>query len=123
MRVYRDQLAEIDRDMARGIIPTEEAERTKLEVQRRILELDRDARGDRGPLPRGRAAEPWVVLVVALVGAVGGLWMVGVPDYPDMPLAERHAQAQEARANRPGQAAAGSANMPKPFPARSISGP
>ncbi|SUZ30455.1 hypothetical protein ROE7235_00177 [Roseibaca ekhonensis] len=104
MRVYRDQLAEIDRDLARGIIPSDEAERTKLEVQRRILELDRDARGDRQAAGSGPRLAALGVLAVMLAGAVGVYWSVGVPTYPDMPLLDRHAQAQQARADRPGQA-------------------
>ena len=32
LRVYRDQLAEIERDAARGTIPTEEAARLRVEV-------------------------------------------------------------------------------------------
>lgn len=104
MRVYRDQLAEIDRDLARGIIPADEAERTKLEVQRRILELDRDARGDRQAAGSGPRLAALGVLAVMLAGAVGVYWSVGVPTYPDMPLLDRHAQAQQARADRPGQA-------------------
>lgn len=104
MRVYRDQLAEIDRDLARGVIPADEAERTKLEVQRRILELDRDARGDRQSSGGGPRLAAFGVLAVMLAGAVGVYWSVGVPTYPDMPLLDRHAQAQQARADRPGQA-------------------
>jgi len=105
MRVYRDQLAEIDRDLARGIIPADEADRTKLEVQRRILELDRDARGDRKASRAGPQMAVLGVVAAVLLGAVGGYITVGVPDYPDMPLVERYAQAQETRANRPRQAA------------------
>lgn len=104
MRVYRDQLAEIDRDLARGIIPADEAERTKLEVKRRILELDRDARGDVQATGSGpRMVMTGSVVAVLLLG-VGVYFWVGVPNYPDMPLLERHAQAQQARADRPGQA-------------------
>ncbi|CUX82676.1 MAG: cytochrome c-type biogenesis protein CcmH [Roseibaca calidilacus] len=104
MRVYRDQLAEIDRDLARGVLVEDEAERTKLEVQRRILELDRTARGDLQGAASGSRIAVLGVVAVALLGAVGVYWSVGVPNYPDMPLVQRHAEAQEARANRPRQA-------------------
>ena len=40
LRVYRDQLKEIDRDAARGLIAAEEAERLRSEVSRRILAAD-----------------------------------------------------------------------------------
>ena len=104
MRVYRDQLTEIDRDLARGIIVADEAERTKLEVQRRVLELDRTARGDLGSGEAGPRMVAMGVVVLALIGGALLYFSVGLPTYRDMPLMERHAQAQDARANRPGQA-------------------
>ena len=104
MRVYRDQLTEIDRDLARGIIPASEAERTTLEVQRRILDLDRDARGDRQASGAGPRFAALGMVAALLLGAVGLYFSVGVPTYSDMPLLERHAQAQDVRLGRPRQA-------------------
>lgn len=103
MRVYRDQLAEIERDLARGTVAPEEAERTRLEVSRRILELDRDARGDRPATGAGPRMAAIGVIALMLAGAVGVYAWIGVPTYADMPLVQRHAQAQDARRNRPGQ--------------------
>ncbi|PJE34159.1 c-type cytochrome biogenesis protein CcmI, partial [Pseudooceanicola lipolyticus] len=40
LRVYRDQLKEIDRDLARGTIAEADAERVRTEVARRILAAD-----------------------------------------------------------------------------------
>ena len=57
LRIYRDQLTEIDRDVARGTLPQAEAVRLRTEVQRRLLEADRAvqaapaARQPRGFLP------------------------------------------------------------------------
>lgn len=39
--LYRDQLRELDRDRARGLIADEEAERARVEISRRILEADK----------------------------------------------------------------------------------
>jgi cytochrome c-type biogenesis protein CcmH len=103
MRVYRDQLAEVERDLARGTIAPDEAERTRLEVSRRILELDRDARGDRAASGAGPRMVAVAAIIGTLVGAVGLYAWIGVPTYRDMPLVQRHAQAQDARRNRPGQ--------------------
>ncbi|MDP1576680.1 MAG: c-type cytochrome biogenesis protein CcmI, partial [Cypionkella sp.] len=36
LKVYRDQLAEVDRDLARAVISAPEAERVKTEVSRRL---------------------------------------------------------------------------------------
>ena len=44
LAVYRDQLAEVERDVARGLLNADEAERTRTEIKRRVLEADR-----RGP--------------------------------------------------------------------------
>ena len=43
VQVYRDQLKELDRDMARGTIGKPEGERARVEISRRLLEADRKA--------------------------------------------------------------------------------
>ena len=40
LQVYRDQLKEVDRDLARGVIAPAEAERVRTEVSRRVLAAD-----------------------------------------------------------------------------------
>ena len=45
LKVYRDQLAEVDRDLARGVIGADDAARLRTEVSRRLLEADRALRG------------------------------------------------------------------------------
>lgn len=109
LRVYRDQLKEIDRDLARGIIPPEDADRMKTEVSRRVLEADRalahaTATGREEP----RAAQA-VAIALALLAAGGALLLyqrIGAPGYPDLPLASRVAMAEESLASRPSQAEA-----------------
>ena len=109
LRVYRDQLKEVERDLARGVIGPEDAERIRAEVSRRILaadaQLQKGAQAGAQPRPVARAAA-----ALALRGVVGGsLWLytrVGAPGYPDMALASRIEAAMEARANRLTQAEA-----------------
>lgn len=106
MSVYRDQLSEVERDQARGILDKEEAERIRLEISRRILDLDR---GDSARRVGGAAPVPmrWTAVGLVLVLVLGSGWLYwsfGAPGYRDMPLVERHADAAEARANRPRQA-------------------
>ncbi len=125
MRVYRDQISEIERDLARGIIAENEAERLRLEVSRRILDLDKGDRGRPvgGPAPKTMRMIAFATVIVA-VGGSGLLYLsIGAPGYSDMPLVERHAQAAEARLNRPRQAemeAEFAAAFPEPedFPGR-----
>ena len=43
LEVYRDQLAELDRDAERGLIQPAEAEQARAEIARRILKADKAA--------------------------------------------------------------------------------
>jgi cytochrome c-type biogenesis protein CcmH len=85
--VYRDQLAEIDRDAAVGLIGTSEAEAARLEIGRRLL-----AAADPPPL-LSRIAFRRVAAVIALAGlpliALAVYLPLGSPRLPDFPLAER----------------------------------
>ena len=82
LAVYRDQLTEIDRDLARGTLTEAEAERVRLEVSRRLLAADRAARAGPGLArgPRRGAALATAVLVVGL--ALGGYAWLGAPGSP-----------------------------------------
>ena len=51
LAVYRDQLAEIDRDAARGLLNAEQAEAAHAEIGRRILALQPGAATPRCPHP------------------------------------------------------------------------
>ncbi|MFU8835005.1 c-type cytochrome biogenesis protein CcmI [Roseovarius autotrophicus] len=109
LRVYRDQLGEIDRDAKRGVIAAEEAERLRTEVSRRILAADAQLRagGETGGQPRAAGIAVAALSVAVLAG--GGVWIygqVGAPGYPDLPLAQRIAASEVARAERLPQAAA-----------------
>lgn len=100
--IYRDQLAEVDRDLARGVLPAEEAGRLRIEVQRRILEAGRD-QTTLSPRPASHPMAVAGVVVLALAGC-GALYLsLGAPGYPDLPIAERLANAEADYANRPSQ--------------------
>ncbi len=107
MRVYRDQLEEIERDLARGVIGENEAARLRTEVSRRLLDADTArarARG-RGPAPRTMRMAGLVLVLAVLPLTLLTYWQVGAPGYADLPLAQRLEQAAELRADRPDQAA------------------
>lgn len=94
LAVYRDQLAEIDRDRESGRLPPEQAEAARAEVARRMLGAAaaraEDAAAARGGEGRRRAAAVMALLLVPLFGA--GLYVyLGSPDLPGAPLAERMA--------------------------------
>lgn len=109
LQVYRDQLKGVDRDLARGVIAPEDAERIRTEISRRILAADTqmkaEARGD--GQPRGLTASiAGSVAIVVIAGAFFTYRELGAPGYGDLPLSLRVELAQEARENRPDQARA-----------------
>ncbi|HEY1931771.1 MAG TPA: c-type cytochrome biogenesis protein CcmI [Acetobacteraceae bacterium] len=89
--VYRDQLKELERDVARGVLSGGEAETTRLEIQRRLLAADSgpSARAMRFGRSPGLAA---VVGVLMLCGAVALYLQIGAPFLPDAPFASRAKQ-------------------------------
>jgi cytochrome c-type biogenesis protein CcmH len=94
LEVYRDQLAEIERDATRGLIGQEEAAQARAEIGRRILKLDVSAKGEAhtardNALVRGLA----MAAVVAVPVMSWGLYSAfGSPDMAGQPLAERLAK-------------------------------
>jgi cytochrome c-type biogenesis protein CcmH len=97
--VYKDQLAEVERDVGAGLIGPSEAEAARVEISRRLLaaaDAERVAPSSvNTPLRRA-------VAVIALAGlplmAVAFYLPLGSPRLPDFPLAER---AQAPAASQP----------------------
>ena len=121
LRVYRDQLTEVDRDLERGVLSDANASRVRTEVSRRILTADTERRveSDRsGGAPKALA----IALALILVGGsfttykgFGPITGLGAPGYGDLALAERIAFADELRETRPSQAEA-EASLPQQPP-------
>ncbi|XSC47811.1 c-type cytochrome biogenesis protein CcmI [Bradyrhizobium sp. RDT10] len=88
--VYRDQLAEIDRDVAAGLIGVSEAEAARVEIGRRLLAA---ADGQRDLPARSNLSLRRASAIVALVGlpiaAVTFYLALGSPRLGDFPLASR----------------------------------
>lgn len=113
--VYRDQLAEVARDAERGTIGAAEAERSRIEISRRILEADRAMAGSGSGMAAGPVFVPSVMVVAALAGAILLYDQIGAPGYPDVPIAAQIARAEKLRSERPSQAeAAAAAKLPAP---------
>ncbi|MDI3337412.1 c-type cytochrome biogenesis protein CcmI [Defluviimonas aestuarii] len=115
LQVYRDQLAEIDRDAARGVIDAGEAERTRIEISRRILEADRTSSAAE-TAGRGGLLFPALLIGAAVAGAAGLYLSLGAPGYPDLPISERVARAEAFKAERPSQAEAEAQTTLPPAP-------
>lgn len=107
LRVYRDQLKEVEKDLARGVINAEDAERTKAEISRRVLAADAQVKagGDTGGQPEGLGHGVAVAMGMTLVaGSIGLYWALGAPGYGDLGLSHRIELAKEAHDTRPTQA-------------------
>lgn len=93
--VYRDQLAELDRERAAGLIGDTEADYARAEIGRRLLaaaEAEEQSGKETRPRRHNLAASLITVLLPAL-GLCLYIWN-GSPEVPDMPL--------EARLEKPG---------------------
>ena len=88
--VYKDQLAEIDRDVATGMIGRPEAEAARVEIGRRLL-----AAANHTHQPSAKAHTTWrrSAAVLSLVGlpilSIAVYLPLGSPRLPDFPLAQR----------------------------------
>ena len=109
LRVYRDQLKEVDRDLARGVIGKAEAERVRIEVSRRILAADAELNAPKtaGSAARGSNVLMALVLVAVMLGGSLALYArLGTPGYGDLPFEARIAASDQARSERLNQSEA-----------------
>ena len=108
LQVYRAQLAEVDKDLARGVLSPEEAARSRVEISRRLLDADRalQAAGRAAEAPRRGTVAAAVLVVAVLTGAFALYDRLGAAGLPDAPLAGRLAGAEARYQARPDQAAA-----------------
>lgn len=102
LAVYRDQLAEIERDRQRGLLDDDQAEAARLEVERRLLTIagpedgQTASEGATGTSAVAGGAGPWLAAAVAVLvpAAALGLYVwLGTPGQPGQPFAERQAAA------------------------------
>jgi cytochrome c-type biogenesis protein CcmH len=90
VEVYHDQLEELKRDEAAGLIGAGEAELARAEVARRLIAASKaEARGGASPTQRrNRLAQAFVIVLLPAIGLC--LYLVtGRPELPAQPLAER----------------------------------
>jgi len=89
--VYRDQLDEIGRDRAAGLIGEAEAEAARVEVSRRLIAAADAAPVESiGPGATSRRRVAGVAALIALPLIAGGLYLtLGSPQLPGQPLASR----------------------------------
>lgn len=95
LAVYRDQLAEIERDLERGLLGPEEAVAARTEIERRMLAAA-DSQGER-PKERGgdRAITAAVIAAALPLGAFVLYLNLGSPELPGRPFAERQVERSQ----------------------------
>ncbi len=89
LAIYRDQLAEVERDAERGLLVGEQAAATRIEIQRRMLAAAEAETGTVAPTDRGARTVALALVVAVSAGAFGLYQYLGSPDLPGQPLAER----------------------------------
>lgn len=100
--IYRDQFAELERDRAEGTLGEEDYQQARVELQRRVLEDERDTEAAAAPAPKK------TLLAVALalpVAAVGLYVLLGNPAGLNPPAPQPRFTAQEIDAMVAGLAA------------------
>lgn len=93
--VYRDQLRELDRDLAGGLISTEEAGYARAEIGRRLIAASKDETTGAKSAARGgyRFSQAFIIVILPAIGLC--LYLAnGDPGLPSQPL--------EARLEKPG---------------------
>ncbi len=93
LAVYRDQLAELERDLSRGAIATGDADAARAEISRRILAAD----AARQSAPAASAKLVWAKAATAIsipVLAIGLYVAEGRPNLAGVPHADRLANAE-----------------------------
>lgn len=108
MAVYRTQLAEVEKDRARGVLAETEAARLTIEISRRLLEADRAVAaartGQHERAPRALTVAMAALVVLVLAGGSFLLYdRLGAAGMPDEPMAARLAEADLSYAQRPSQ--------------------
>jgi cytochrome c-type biogenesis protein CcmH len=100
MAVYRDQLAAVDEEVARGTLDASEAEAARTEISRRLLAAgardENEAR--RAPASGHRYSAVAVALGIGVIAvSLGGYLALGSPDLPGDALVARQARPPNAQ--------------------------
>jgi cytochrome c-type biogenesis protein CcmH len=90
LAVYKDQLKELERDVATGAVSAQDADAQRTEISRRLLQAAREQKASQR---HDRRNMPWPVALIVPVIAALAYWQLGSPQLPDVPRAERLAAA------------------------------
>ena len=100
--VYKDQLAEVDRDLERGVLSADQALAARTEIERRMLTAGQDQDSALEVAATSKPQSSMVLIAAILVavplGAVAFYMYLGQPELRDQPLAGREQAKQQAHA-------------------------
>jgi len=87
LAVHQDQLAELDRDLERGVIDAEAARAAKVEIQRRIIALDSDDQiAATAGQDRFRSVLTALLVMIVPLASAFVYFQLGRPHMRDVPL-------------------------------------
>lgn len=90
LRVYKDQLAEVDRDVRRGLLSAEEADAARIEISRRILALEGPKPTDTGTAAAAQKSLVYYGTSGFIVASTLAVYLaLGSPGHQGQPHAER----------------------------------
>ena len=100
--IYTQQLQEVEKDVAKGLLAEDEAERLKIEISRRILALDAtDPAQTFRDTPALRTVTGGIITLVLLCGTFLMYREHGAPGYENLSQKQRIANAQLSMETRP----------------------
>ena len=91
-QVFRDQLKELDNELARGAVSQDDADATRLELSRRLLAADDELKSGIGAAPAPKTASLALAAFVVIGAPAATLWLytdIGMPGAEDLPFAAR----------------------------------
>lgn len=96
LTVYKDQLAEVERELERGTLSADQAEAARIEIQRRILAAADEAGDVAEPMSPRRQAGLAVIVAAGVPAAALLVYAVlGSPHLPDQPYSARADKVHE----------------------------
>ena len=105
--VYRDQLAEVERERKDGLIDEAEADMARVEIERRILTVSKtDGASAQGIPPVWRQRSVVAVSAIVVLGSVGLYAANGSPELPGVPFVQRATATAATQKTAPAQVAA-----------------
>lgn len=93
LAVFRDQLADLDTQVANGAVAPEEAEGLRTEIRKRLLAEDRHAMSPARPLAAASYGIALGLAAIVALAATGLYALMGRPDLAERPMAEMPAPA------------------------------